>query len=236
MKLLRTIRKLPRKLVVAMGFPVYSATCTWTENEEFNEARRRVATRKIKGIPDDRCFTLFRMAQAVAALPGDLIECGCRNGKSSRFILAGTGIESDKMLHAFDSFEGLSQPGKKDIKIDGDTAWTGGDLATAEATFLNNIQMYEHMVKSYKGWIPDRFKDVANKTFSLAHIDVDLFQPTIDSLAFIYERMVPGGIIICDDYGSKSCPGAKKAFDEFFSDRQETVLELPTAQAIVVKS
>jgi len=236
LKLIRRIRKLPRKIVAAMGFDIYSATCSWALDEGFNEARRRVAVRRIKGIPDDRCFVLYRLAQATAALPGDLIECGSRNGKSTRFMLAGTGIDTGRTLHAFDSFEGLSAPGRHDRKSGGAAAWTGGDLAASEAKFLRNMQMYEHMVKAYRGWIPERFAEIAGRTFAMAHIDVDLYQPTLDSLEFIYERMEKGGIIVCDDYGSVSCPGARKALDEFFADKPEAVLELPTSQAVVVKT
>lgn len=96
--------------------------------------------------------------------------------------------------------------------------------------------MYEHMLVIHKGWIPERFKDVEDMKFSFLHVDVDLYDPTIDSLKFFYDRMTTGGIIMCDDYGSVSCPGAKKAFDEFFADKQENILELPSAQAIVVKA
>ena len=95
--------------------------------------------------------------------------------------------------------------------------------------------MYEHMVRIYKGWIPERFPEVQNTTFSLVHIDVDLYEPTLESLKFFYERMTPCGVILCDDYGSLSCPGAKRAFDEFFSDKPEALIELPTAQALIVK-
>lgn len=235
MKPLRSIRKWPRKLVSAMGFELYTATSSWMRDEGFNEARRRVARRKIRGIPDDRCFVLYRTAQALRDLPGDLIECGCRAGKSTRFMLAGTGIESDKTLHAFDSFEGLSEPGRNDHSSKGAATWASGDLASSEDRFLGNIQMYEHMVRSYRGWIPERFGEVEDRTFAMAHIDVDLYEPTRDSLDFVYPRMDRGGVIVCDDYGSRSCPGARKAFDEFFAEREEAVLELPTSQALVVK-
>jgi hypothetical protein len=43
-------------------------------------------------------------------------------------------------------------------------------------------------------------------------------------------------VIVCDDYGSAYCPGAKKAIDEFFSDKLEQVISLPTGQSLVVKA
>ena len=71
--------------------------------------------------------------------------------------------------------------------------------------------------------------------FCFVHLDVDLYQPTLDSLTFFYEKMIQGGIILCDDYGFTTCPGAKKAMDSFFSDTHEEVVSLPTGQGFVVR-
>ncbi len=233
---MKKAKKLLRKLAIAGGLPVYSATARWPNDPSFKEARERAEKKGVKGIPDDRCFTLHKIAAAAAGLDGDLAECGCRQGKSTRFILAGLGIESEKTIHIFDSFEGLSAPTGKDKLISGNSAWKPNALATAEDVLVNNLQMYEHMIAIYKGWIPDRFAEVADKKISMVHIDVDLYEPTIESLKFFYPRMVSRGVIICDDYGSVSCPGAKKAFDEFFADKPELLIELPTVQALVVKA
>ncbi|TIM18396.1 MAG: methyltransferase, partial [Mesorhizobium sp.] len=86
------------------------------------------------------------------------------------------------------------------------------------------------------GWIPDTFSDVFDRRFALVHIDVDLYEPTRDALAFFYDRVAAHGMIICDDYGSALCPGARKAFDQFFENRPEGIIELPTGQAIVIKA
>ena len=61
---------------------------------------------------------------------------------------------------------------------------------------------------------------VENNKFSLIHIDVDLYEPTLKSLEFFYPRLVEGGIIVCDDYNSKHFSGSKKAWDEFFSNKK----------------
>ena len=41
--------------------------------------------------------------------------------------------------------------------------------------------------------------------------------------------------MICDDYGFVTCPGAKKAMDEFFEDKAEPVIMLTTGQAFIIK-
>ena len=49
--------------------------------------------------------------------------------------------------------------------------------------------------------IPTRFDEVADRSFCFVHVDVDLFEPTRESIAFFYPRMVPGGVMLFDDYG-----------------------------------
>jgi O-methyltransferase len=88
----------------------------------------------------------------------------------------------------------------------------------------------------HRGWIPERFDEVKDLQFAFVHVDVDLHEPTRDSLVYFYERLVPGGILLCDDYGSAACPGAKQAFDELIADKPErSVIHLPTGQGFIVK-
>ena len=43
-----------------------------------------------------------------------------------------------------------------------------------------------------------------------------------------------GGLMRFDDYGFATCPGARRAIDEFFADKAEPIIDLPTGQAFVV--
>lgn len=69
----------------------------------------------------------------------------------------------------------------------------------------------------------------------MIHIDVDLYQPTLDSIEFFWDKLNVGGVLVCDDYGFETCPGAKKAMDDFFSKKNMSVIHLPTGQGVVFK-
>jgi hypothetical protein len=86
-----------------------------------------------------------------------------------------------------------------------------------------------------QGFIPDRFNEINTVEFKFVHIDVDLYEPTKESLECFYSKMAIGGIILCDDYGFSSCPGAKKAFDDFFLDKKEVIVQLSSGQAFIIK-
>lgn len=176
----------------------------------------------------DRLFALDQLARRAATLPGDFAECGVFAGASAWF-LASRGAPAGKQVLLFDSWEGLSAP----TEIDGGH-WSEHDLATPIDIARRTLADFEN-VRFYRGWIPQRFDEVADCRFALVHIDVDLFVPTRASIEFFYPRLVDGGVVICDDYGFDTCPGARNAIDTYCEEVGEVAVELPTGQGLVVR-
>ena len=176
----------------------------------------------------DRRYTLDQFVKTVGRIDGDTVECGAYEGASSFLIcrrIAGMG----KRHHVFDSFAGLSRPRMEDGEY-----WTEGDLSCSEEMVREKLRPFD-FVLYHNGWIPSRFGEVSDCTFSFVHLDVDLYQPTLDSLRFFYGRVARGGLILCDDYGFVTCPGARLAMDEFFADKPESIVGLSTGQGLVIK-
>ncbi len=176
----------------------------------------------------DRMYTLDQLMRHTYYLPGDTVECGVYEGASS-YLICRQLVDTGKCHHIFDSFAGLSAPSKED-----GSHWSQGSLTADEALVRRNLSEFAS-VRYYQGWIPERFHEVSEAKFSFVHIDVDLYQPTLDSFRFFYERMNPGGIMLCDDYGFNSCPGATRAMNAFFADKPEKIVHLPTGQGLVIK-
>lgn len=223
------------RLARTWGFEVYNQDCAWQEDAAFWSVWR--SYRGWRGQRADRKFVVWTLARHASRLPGDSVECGVFEGASSHLICAAYEDRAGHRHHVFDSFEGLSEPGAED---DPGSAfvprWQRGHLQAPLQVVRENLSRFP-FVEYYPGWIPERFDAVAGRSFSFVHIDVDLYQPTKDSLEFFYPRLVPGGILLCDDYGSRQCPGAKRAFDEFIASRPErTVVHLPTIQGLIVKA
>jgi len=212
------------------GFYIYQDHVVWKDQPFFTDALKRAEG--IEGIPDPRSFVLQSSLRSIANVEGDLAECGVRQGRSTLFMLTADLRKRD--YHLFDSFAGLSEPGKDDRDSQGRLRWEGGDLRTDEALTRKNLAGFDN-VHFHVGWIPGTLGAVADRRFAFVHIDVDLYEPTQGALEFFYERTNKGGLIVCDDYGSAKCPGARKAFDEFFAERPEGIIELPTGQALVFK-
>jgi O-methyltransferase len=77
-----------------------------------------------------------------------------------------------------------------------------------------------------------QFCQVADHSFCFVHIDVELYQPTLDSLAFFYSHMVSDGIVLSDAYGFSMCPGLKQVFNEFIADKRNLSCMCRSAKAL----
>ncbi|HEX3584372.1 MAG TPA: TylF/MycF/NovP-related O-methyltransferase [Candidatus Angelobacter sp.] len=196
----------------------------WWQDVEFSAFLKRF--HEYDGHNADRRWNVRQLTKLAAGVPGDTAECGVLEGSSSYLIASAF---PDRTHHAFDSFEGCSQP------VAGDGAYfTEGALTCSLKIVQENLKSCPN-VRLYKGWIPESFPAIADKRFAFVHIDVQLYQPTRDSLAFFYPRMNKGGIIVCDDYGFTTCPGARRAVDEVISGKPEPIVELSCGSSFIVK-
>ena len=205
------------------GYVVTDHSKAWWEDEGFF-SRLRSVDRTDRS--SDRKYLLLELVKLIEHVPGDTAEAGVFEGATSWLLcdrLAGSG----RTHHAFDSFEGLP------ATDDGDGAyWRHGDLRADADAVRELLAPYDAVVE--QGWIPDVFAPAADRRFALVHIDVDLYEPTLASLEFFHPRTEAGGIIVCDDYGLTTCPGARRAVDEYMRER-EPVLHMPTGQAVIVR-
>lgn len=167
---------------------------------------------------------LFLLASSARRLRGDFAEVGVYKGSSAKLLCEAKG---EVALHLFDTFQGLPAFGSTD------------DVALSERQYaesLPNVRAYLRKytnVHFYEGLFPHTATPVGNRQFSFVHLDLDLYQSTLESLKFFYPRMRPGGMIVSHDYSTLS--SVREAFDEFFAEKPELVLELPTSQCLVVK-
>lgn len=216
----------------------YKSEIRWCNDLEWTKKYQPYLSRDGRGGRRilDRRFTIVQMASTVRDLSGSTAECGVARGVGSAMILI-TLAETyrDCEMHlGFDSFEGVGEPNEKDRMRNGRHHWFKGKLSHSLELVSQYMSAFSRC-SLVKGWIPETFGAYANHRFRMVHIDVDLHDPTRDSLTFFYPRMVSGGIILLDDHGFVNCPGARLAAETFFADKPEKLIELPTGQAFVIK-
>lgn len=201
---------------------------TWWQDDAFEDYLRRVD--ELEGVATDRRWMLYQLLRLSSRVSGDTAECGVYKGAGSFLVCRFAGQNSlNRCHHVFDSFEGLSRPSKND-----GTYWREGDMAYALEAVKANLTEFDEVVY-YPGWIPDRFDEIADRDFSFVHVDVDLYRPTLACMEFFYPRLNQGGVLLCDDYGFTSCPGATEAIDRFLRDKPEGMIALPCGGGFLIK-
>lgn len=192
----------------------------------YRSQSRRAILREIVCLQKERRFPLTPLeahqlwcaAASTAKVPGAIAEVGVFQGGSAKLLsLALPG----KPLHLFDTFQGLPDACPELEK---------GDYFGS----YDRVKAYLPNALLHRGLFPrDTGATVAAERFCFVHLDMDLYEGTRDALAFFYDRLAPGGIILTHDY--IQLPGPTKAFEEFFASRREPLIALSGFQCMAVK-
>jgi O-methyltransferase len=173
-------------------------------------------------------FNVYNLVDKVKDREGDMAEVGVYQGGSARIIAEAKG---NKPLHLFDTFEGLPDPDARYDKkmVKGDMQNTSLDLVR------KNLDPYDNIFY-YQGLFPETAEPIRNRKFTFVNNDTDIYSSTKSVLEFFYPKMTKGGIMLTHDYNDSRTPGVRKAYDEFFADKPEQIIEIWDTQAYIVKT
>ena len=195
---------------------------------EMPEWQRRLRTDDPRSlVPVHAKYVLYSLAlDATRRCSGDMAECGVYKGGTAKILAE---LNPGRPLHLFDTFAGMPETDPaRDLHRAGDFSETS--LASVQAYLAENKN-----ARCVQGLVPETLAAVRDRSFSFVHIDLDIYQAIKSACEFFYPRMQPGGVMLFDDYGHSSCPGARAAVDEFFADKPEVKISLITGQCSVQK-
>ncbi|NBP00443.1 MAG: hypothetical protein EBU90_10030 [Proteobacteria bacterium] len=157
---------------------------------------------------------------AVESCPkGDIIEIGCWRGGSSLVIAGASKIyKPESNVYLCDTFKGIVLAGPND------NHHKDGDFSNTSKEHVYNLLVSNQITKFnlIEGIFPlETSEQVSTSMISLVHIDVDVYESYKLILNWVQDKLVPGAILIFDDYSGAGCLGARKAVDEFFKDRTD---------------
>ena len=196
----------------------------------------------------EACLNLIRYFRHARTLEGRWAECGVFTGTTSLALCLAARAEAPEFdgagLHLVDSFEGLSELHAADYRIGrgADGRETAVPPPANRTNFAAPIKLVREAMAAFpgaqlhQGWIPQVLAQLPQERWSFVHVDVDLYEPTLACLEYFFPRMVAGGTIVCDDYGSPAFPGARRAWDEFCARFTLPYVALPTGQSVLIRS
>jgi len=166
-------------------------------------------------------------------IEGDFVECGVWRGGSSMvaaLTFLSRGI-SNRQFWMFDTFDGMGETTEFDITHEGYLAneilkrsdknvarsyWCAAPLEDVQTNMKSTGYPMEK-IKFIQGKVEDTLLKEVPEKISVLRLDTDYYTSTKAELEILYDRLVPGGVLILDDYGHWQ--GARKAVDEFFLER-----------------
>lgn len=177
----------------------------------------------------------YELYKKILSLPGDIVELGVFKGGS--LIQWGTfrellENENSRRLIGFDMFGKFP----KASKIESDKQFVDKWNVQFEDTFLTKEDIYKslelkgmHNVELIEGDIrntlPKYLAENGQIRISLLHIDTDVYEPCKIGLELLWDRVVPNGVVVLDDYSVVE--GETVAVDEFFVGRKCRLMKFP---------
>lgn len=181
----------------------------------------------------DRLYTLWQVVRNIAHLESPIIEVGVLRGGSTRLIVEAQRHFGKKgTIYACDTFSGHPSvdPNKDLEQAVGDFA----DKADAREVraFLSSYPEVQLVVQDIM-----HATEIPSVPIAALHLDVDVYPAMKFCLERFASQLVTGGLIVVDDYGFVTCPGAKLAVDEFIGSRKDMkMLYLLTGQVVIYRN
>lgn len=167
----------------------------------------------------------MRFIKKITNLPGDILEFGVYKGISLVRLLSFRKLLENDYSRKVTGFDMFGKFPDNELHLDSDRKFverfenSGGygiaaselDMHLKRKEFTNYSLIEGDILKT----LPEFVEQNPQIKISLLHIDVDVYEPTKIILETLWDKLVKGGIVMLDDYGTVE--GETKAADEFVS-------------------
>lgn len=169
-------------------------------------------------------------------LEGDFVECGVNTGICSIAAMHYTDfVKSNKQFFLFDTFEGMPMD-----QFSADEIACGIDQVHKDSytdvwsLVQRNFAPYPN-ARLVRGRVPESLTTVNIDKVAYVAIDMNAAAPEIAAAEYFWDKLVPGGVMVLDDYGWVHHVNQKIAFDQFAAERGVKVFNMPTGQGMIFK-
>lgn len=180
-----------------------------------------------------RAYVVCWAAEHACRLPGDMVECGVYRGGLSRTVMDYIGFEGlPKTFYLLDTFRGIPED-----QILPEERHLGRGLERYEECYDDVVRTFARYpnVRIIRGPVPDTLPQVTAERVCYLSLDMNSAVAEVAALEYFWGRLVPGAIVLLDDYGFRDYAPQKHAMDAFAAEHGVSILSLPTGQGLIVK-
>jgi len=177
----------------------------------------------------------YELYKKISSVPGCIFELGVYKGASLvRFATFRDALENDysRKIVGFDAFGEFPT---SNLKVQDDLSFIekfegagGHGLSEEEVADVLSSKGFKnfYLVKgNVFDTLPKYLSDNPETRIALLHLDMDVKEPTDFALELLFDRVVPGGIILFDDYNVVA--GETISVDEFVAKHKLKLEKLP---------
>jgi O-methyltransferase len=221
----------PGKTEYDNNFPIAKYS-PWNLDQTFLAAYAQIRSHTLVDIY--RCWELWMLVQQTQKLSGAIIEVGVWRGGTAalmakRAMLSGI----PDTVYLCDTFEGVVKASAQD------KVYRGGEHADTTREIVDSLLQKVKVANTeiLTGIFPDdTAQSIPSETrIRLCHIDVDVYKSANDVFEWVWDRLVPGGIVVYDDYGDIGCTGIRQHVNEQLAVSDRLVFHNLNGHAIIVK-
>lgn len=213
----RATGELPPRVPDIRHAPVLPATATyspWLSDRNFKVAMDQVWGFRIAD--HLRCYELWSLVRQSVKLPGGaLLQAGASPGEMGCLIaVAAAYFAIQERVYLCDAF---ARPGSR-AELD----------ALVARLRLHNVQVVQ-------ATFPLEAAGITDSSFRFVHVDLDASQSSKEAFDYLWPRLIPGGIMVFDDYGTYGCEAVTQLVNELALSSDRLFLHNLNGHGVLIK-
>lgn len=159
-------------------------------------------------------------------------ECGVCDGLTSYFVANAFSSSKASKFFLYDAWEAMVE---KNL-LPSEKSMAGAYHHLSVENTKRNLSEFQGSLIFNQGYIPESFASAKNpESVSWLHIDLNSAKATLSALEFFFDRVLPGGVILFDDYAVAGYQDTRSAVDSYFLGKPGVFLPAPTGQGLFFK-
>lgn len=180
-------------------------------------------------------------AATASHLKGDFVECGVSHGFLSSAVMQYLDWDRlGKTFYLMDTFDGMdarfvtAEEREAGALTKSKAALDFGIYANSADSVRANFAQWRNQ-RIIAGTVPETLTEVDTDTIAFLHIDMNCAPPEVAALRHFWPRLVPGAVVLLDDYTQRGRDEQRMAMDEVAAELGVVICALPTGQGLLLK-